>query len=629
MFSLSEPQEDNLWLFDHYTKNVASFNVKKYEFRTYSIDVKINNAQYLNDTVYIFNTERGLYSFDFEKKKFYSSTILLNKFLKNINVKEIIDTKKDDYYVYSYKNGVPKLYKIYKIGNTLIVDSSIFNVFNIFSKVRFVDNNLWILTYGHFLRYNNLPIKKNINIEPVFYKILTKDGKLLYSYGQSLKEIKLDNKQNSLIVEFSLPSYIINGRAQFSYKLDINGKGDWSQWSMDTRVALLSLPSGKYTFYLKARDALGRESKLVSFSFSISPPFYKSFLAYVFYILIVVFLLYLIFKIRERSLIREKEKLEKKNAQKTYELEKQKQEISKQKENLKEVYEQLKEKDIELRRLIEELQLTNQKIVKLNKNITNGIEYSKRIQKSILSHQQILNDFFKEWFVFYEPKEFVSGDLYWAKVANKKLYIAVIDCTGHGIPAAFMNIFIYSLLNQLIYKGVSSTSDFLEKLRYEYIQIYSYGQIRKVSLDEGFDISLVSIDLATSVLEFSGVFNSLIVIQKNGKFIEIKGERFSITYMRELKPFTTKLYHLSDGDKLYMFTDGYYDQINPKTGHKYYRKNFYRFLQKIYALPMDSQYSILKEEFYSWRGHNIQLDDVLVLGLKIDMEYLKHNKKDE
>ena len=622
----AQPQGHFLWLIDEYSKDLIRVDVRKNKWRAYTAPVKINNGMYMGDSLYLFTSEKGLYSFDPIQGKFLESSCVLNKFFKNKYVNEIFSIGNNEFIAYSYNNEVSRLYRIKVNGDNVSVDSSIFNVVKSFYRVRVINRDVWILTFYNFVRYNlDAPIPDGQIRNPVIFRVYATNGKSLYSFPQPMAQLSLEisYKNNSLIVEYALPSYVVSGSPQFSYKLVKNGHGKWSQWTKDTKIRLLSLGEGRYTFYLKARDALGHESGIVSFSFHVRPPFYRSTVAYIVYFLIFIAVLFFLLKIREQKLKKEKEKLEKLVAQRTYEVQKQKQELQIQSENIRRINEMLQQRNSEANRLITQLQLANQKIVAQNKHIADSIEYAKRIQKSIFSHQEQIGNYFREWFVFYEPKDYVSGDFYWSETVGDKLFIAVADCTGHGIPGAFMSVLSYALLNQIVYKGVESTADLLEKLREEIIKMFLARKKESYVAREGLDIAVISIDLKTHELQFSGAFNPLIIIQHSGEFLEFKADRIPVGYMSQLKHFTYQTYQLQEGDKLYMFTDGFYDQINFKNNQKYYRKNFYEFLKKISPLPMNEQYEIIKTEFYTWRGDSIQVDDVLVLGLKVDLNLLK------
>ncbi len=621
-----EPQNHYIWLFDEYSTNVIRFDALTYKFNKYKAPVKINQGQYIDDSLYIFTSEKGLYSFDGMQGRFLQSSFILNNFFADKYLNEIFPIGHNQYVTYSYNNQVSTLYRVKVNNNKIVIDSSIFNIVKTFYRIRVIGRDVWILTYNDFVRYNlNSPPLPKYSLFPKIFKIYKPNGHIIYSYPQKLKHRlgTIKYPDNSIIIEFALPSYVASGSPQFSYRLVHNGYGKWSSWSSENKVQLLSLREGKYTFELRAHDALGRESNTVFLNFRIKPPFYRSLLAYLVYLLLFISILALFIKIRDKKLKRDKIRLKNIIAQKTHELEKQRQQIQIQNENIRTLKDTLQQRTEQVSSLISKIQIADQKIIVQNNHIADSIEYAKRIQKSILSRNEYLKRYFREWFVFFEPKEFVSGDFYWTEKIDAKLYIAVADCTGHALPGAFLSVLSYSLLNQIILKGVTSTADLLEKLRNELIKIFTPSQDDDFMNREGMDIALISIDLKSHELEFSGAYNPLVIIHSSGELIEMKGDRMYVGYMPELKHFTVQKYKIHNGDKFYMFTDGYYDQINYKTNHKFYRKNFYALLQKIAPLPMTEQYQILKSEFYKWRGDALQVDDVLVMGLKLDLSLLK------
>lgn len=254
-----------------------------------------------------------------------------------------------------------------------------------------------------------------------------------------------------------------------------------------------------------------------------------------------------------------------------------------------------------------------------NKDITDSIKYAKKIQEAILPPDDLRMQLFSDSFVFYQPKDIVSGDFYWYTQKHNKKIFAAVDCTGHGVPGAFMSMIGNAFLNEIVNeKGVTTTSEILDMLKERVVEsLKQSGNENK----DGMDIALISIDDGTNTLEFSGANNPCWIITKN-ELIELKGDSQPIGYhLGLLKPFTSQAVQLQKGDCIYIFTDGYADQFggeNRKFGGKKFK---YRQLKdlflKINSLSMNEQNIQLKFTFENWKGELEQVDDVCVIGIRV------------
>ncbi len=255
---------------------------------------------------------------------------------------------------------------------------------------------------------------------------------------------------------------------------------------------------------------------------------------------------------------------------------------------------------------IKEMQLKNTELLA-------SITYAKRIQQSILADKYGLSVCLKESFIYYQPKDIVSGDLYWYFKKENKLYVAAVDCTGHGVPGALMSVVANGLLRNIIVKrNLSDPAQILFALDEE----LQSALISEGSAD-GMDIALCEIDLTTKKCKFSGAFRPLLLIREN-KITEYKGNKFPIgPYGGVEKHFTLHEIDLQTGDALYLFSDGYADQFGGDKNKKFNRKNFYEMLQSLQDMTMEEQASFLEYAHNNWRQDEPQTDDVLVIGLKI------------
>jgi len=265
-------------------------------------------------------------------------------------------------------------------------------------------------------------------------------------------------------------------------------------------------------------------------------------------------------------------------------------------------------------------------IVRLqNKKIEDSILYAKRIQSAILPPNRFIQHLLSEHFIFYKPRDIVSGDFYWTKQVDDKIYIAAADCTGHGVPGALMSMLGITFLNEIINKNPNiHANEILNELRIHIIsslrQTVSSGESR-----DGLDIALCIVDHKKKVLEYAGANNPLYLI-RDCELIETKADRMPIGIHRRAKEsFQNHVIELKKGDLIYIFSDGYVDQFGGEHGRKFLSSNFKELLIQNCSKPLNEQRYILEKSFDEWKGERKQLDDILIIGFKIafDKEEIK------
>ncbi len=308
-------------------------------------------------------------------------------------------------------------------------------------------------------------------------------------------------------------------------------------------------------------------------------------------ILIIVVLL--VFVLRTNKKVRERnDLLHKKNST----IEQQKEEILVQRDHLAE-----KNEFIELQ----------------NKQIGDSIVYARQIQESLLPGKTMMDRSLQNYFIFYRPKDVVSGDFYWAHQQNDKTYIAVGDCTGHGVPGAFMSVLSISLLNEIV-KGanISTPAEILNAMR-ELIISSLKQRGENMRGKDGLELGLCVIDHVNRKLSFSGAKRPLIRVTQN-ELQEFKPNKMPLSAYINMQPFTQQEIEYQDGDLFYMFSDGFQDQFHGSTNKKYTKNRFFELLKKASALNMQDQEKLLENEFMQWKQSEEQIDDVIVLGFKSD-----------
>lgn len=259
-----------------------------------------------------------------------------------------------------------------------------------------------------------------------------------------------------------------------------------------------------------------------------------------------------------------------------------------------------------------------------NKEITDSINYAKRLQNAILTTDKIMKSIFEESFVLYKPKDIVSGDFYWMfhtedKKSNKNIFIiTAADCTGHGVPGAFMSMLNSTLLNQTAYNpSINTPADALNFLNAE-LPKNLRSSSESETINDGMDIAFCLIDLHKLTLKFAGANNPCWVI-RNAELIELKPTKQAITASTgyDKKTFVDQDFQLQKGDSVYLFTDGYADQFGGPKGKKFKYKTLSDLLINIREKTFSEQKDILERTFNDWKGGLEQVDDVLILGFKI------------
>lgn len=282
-------------------------------------------------------------------------------------------------------------------------------------------------------------------------------------------------------------------------------------------------------------------------------------------------------------------------------------------EELQESYRGLENK---VKERIKEIEHQKKIIEEIQKEIVDSINYAKRIQYSLLAHKDFLEEELKEHFVFFHPKDIVSGDFYWAastgSATNRKFYIAACDSIGHSVPGAFMSLLNIGYLNEAIKeKGIEKPNEVLNFVRQRLID-----NISKEGQKDGFDGILLCIDQQTKKLSYAAANNAPLIVRKDG-YEELDADRMPVGMGERKENF--KLYEINyeKGDVLYLYTHGYADQFGGPKGKKYKYRPLNEMLQKISVDTMDTQITALTGEFENWRGELEQVDDVLVIGIRL------------
>jgi ligand-binding sensor domain-containing protein/serine phosphatase RsbU (regulator of sigma subunit) len=404
------------------------------------------------------------------------------------------------------------------------------------------------------------------------------DMRVNYVRRKMIPGMKLNYNERSILFDYY--SICLNNPDVVRYKVKLEGADEgWRPVTDQTRAIYSALPPGKYTFMVIACNSQGVwNSSPVTFHFIIKPPFYFTWWFILIMVILAMIFVVSYINIREQNLKREKIILEQKVKERTAEV-------------------------VQKSREIEEK----------NRDITASIRYAERIQGAMLPRE----DTFKDTFVLFMPKDIVSGDFYWMYGNGDWHFLAVADCTGHGVPGAFMSIIGHNSLNKIVREyGLTRPSAIIDQLNVEVMK--SLLQRHEKAVNDGMDIALIAFNVKSFTVEFAGAYNPLYVVRE-GEVIVYKGDRFPIgmSTMDEKRTFTNHQVDIRSGDMLYMCSDGYADQFGSAAGKKFKTVNIKKLLSHIWHLPVQEQKEALEKTILEWKGDLGQTDDILFIGTRI------------
>ena len=477
------------------------------------------------------------------------------------------------------------------------------------------DGNLWFGTIQGAIKLNTKAINENL-LEPITFitrlRVNLEDRKLT-------DNLTLNYREKSITIDYN--SICLTNPEQVYYQVMLEGADeDWRPLTQQTFATYSPLPPGKYTFKVKASNNNDIWNKTpVTYSFEITPPLWQR-TWFVLSCVILVFVLVVTFiKYREKQLLKEKQLLEVKVKERT-----------------------------------EEVVQKSAEIEQKNKDIIDSITYAKRIQDSILPSDEAFTHGLKDTFVLFNPKDIVSGDFYWlyaapsnspeggetpfpsGRVGDGLVLFAAVDCTGHGVPGAFMSIVGYNLLDKIVGEyGITKPSEILDRLN-KGVEETLRKEVEKLDIKDGMDITLCAFDKKTQTLEFAGAYNPLYIVSTNTlfdfdvelipdmvsdeglKLYEMKVDRFPIgSFSDNQQLYQNHSVKLSKGDTVYLFSDGFADQFGGPQGKKFRYKQFKQLFLSINDKSMDEQKLILETTLSDWKGSMEQIDDVIVIGTRL------------
>lgn len=448
-----------------------------------------------------------------------------------------------------------------------------------FNQNAFFKNSKGEMFFGGVNGFNHFVPEKivdNSYIPPVFitsFKIFGKekyfDTSIFYT-----KHIELTYRENFISFEFAALDYLLPEKNLYSYKME-GLEENWSEPSTRNYISYSDLAGGEYTFMVRAsnNDGVWNDTG-IRIHVVVIPPFYKTKWFYSLCAFIIILLIFVFIRLRISSIKKEKKILEEKVNERTKEL------------------------------------------AEKNRDIMSSIEYAKRIQLAILPERKVIFNHFPEAFIFYQPKDIVSGDFYWFGVVDGKKIIAVVDCTGHGVPGAFMSMIGHNLLNQIILENkIIDPAQILTELNI-HVKTALKQENKEQDSRDGMDVALCVVDDKNHELQFAGAFRPIYIL-KNSSLEKIEGDKSPIGgALIENPKFITHKRKLNYGDSFFIHSDGIVDQFGGPKAKKFMGKNLQALLVQNSEMHMQDLKSLLIDRFYEWMGDLEQVDDVLIIGVR-------------
>ncbi len=560
----------------------------------------------------LFGTRNGFYRYDY-----FRDTIVRDTFYNHIlppgrNLIMAFHQDRDGDYWFSFENAQSEWTELLATRENdqleVIEEKSFQRLANASVDVFYSDpgNKVWFGKSNKLYHFSkDFSRKDSMSFRALIRSVTIGTDSLIYN-GSSFMEDhdrairpQISYKLNNMRFTWAAPFFEQEEEVEFSYRLS-GFKEDWSAWSKVPFKEFTNLPYGSYSLVIKARNVYGTESIPALWSFTILRPWYARFYAFVIYLIVAGLLVFVIIKLYTRRLKQENLRLEAVIQERTAEIRKQKEEL------------------------------------------TDSIEYASRIQHALLPSQLMLDQHRIEHFILFKPRDIVSGDFYWIGTRNEKLVVVAADCTGHGVPGAFMSMLGMTFLDEIVIKSeITSTHQILEELREHVITALKQTGKGFDESKDGMDLALVTIDLKNQEFQFSGAYNPMYLVRKlkrseltrlnkelelnvprgsiyNKSHLlqQIRADQMPIGISEKKLPFHSSQYK-NEGYNIYMFTDGFLDQFGGPKGKKFMSKNFKKLILELQSVPLREQGAAMEKVLTDWMGNISQIDDILVMGLRI------------
>lgn len=569
--SLYEDIDGNLWI-GTFGGGIVFFNTKEHRFTAYREDEGlandvVNGIQPDSKGNLWISTNKGLSKFNLEKKTF-----------KNFDTEDGLQS-------YEFRKGAS-----FRTINGEVLFGGI-NGFNFFHPDSIHDNpyipeivftDFQIFNKPVIVRATNSPLQKPISVS---------------------EELILSYKHSVFTIEFSALNFTLPRKNQYAYILEGFEK-EWNHVGAQRKATYTNLDPGTYTFKVKAsnNDLLWNPEE-TTLRITITPPFWKTWWFIALSILLFILTIAGFITIRINRIRKQKDELEKQVVERTLKISIQNEELETQSNILKAANLSIHEKE--------------QKLHDLYTEMKDSIRAAEAIQKHMLPSDEWDKTLGVESFVLFKPKDVVSGDFYWCGTKNNLRIFAAVDCTGHGVSGAFMAINAHHLLNKVIFEQGENinAAEILDKLNEAVIKEV-YQPKSNTELHYGMELAICILDEDNKKLQFAGA-NFPLYLLRDGEILITKGDRVSIGGGKGVR-FTNHEFELQEDDMIYVFSDGYADQIGGESGsQKLMYPRFRNLLATLGHHDVTHQAEILEKELELWKGSEEQIDDILVIGVKI------------
>ena len=612
IFCIIEDKNNDIWAgTEHGVLKLEKGNVTYFNDKNNFISRRISSAAIDGNKNLWFGTEEGLYSYDYKSFSKISQRNGLSSnniwFIQTDNNNRLIiglNTGIDMLNLTSYYNKKISIQHFGKDDGLLSLE----NNFNASYKDK--DGRILIGTISGLEIYDPKFDKKNsieaitsINQVKLFFgqEDILKYSKGVDSTSLLPKTLLLPFNKNHVTFQFIGISLTAPEKVMYQYKLEGLANDDWTPPTSKTEATYSSLPPGQYKFLVKAMNNDGLwNTEPVTYEFTISPPWYNTWWFYTICVITLISGIWLYNFIHTKKLIADKQKLEKTVDERTHELREEKEKV-----------ESINKEVIEQKTIIEHH----------NIEIMDSIKYAKNIQEALLPSLSEIGSLFTESFVLYMPKDIVSGDFYWFAKQGDTRFIAAVDCTGHGVPGAFMSIVGNTLLNEIVNeKKITAPGDILLEL-HKGVKIALNQNAKEFERRDGMDITLCAFNSNSNEIQYAGANRPLWIYRKDKNYeLEIiKATKSPIggLELEESRVYQNHIVNVNEGDCLYLFSDGYADQFGGPKGKKFMLTNLQKILLENVQKPMNVQKENLTNAFMDWKIDAEQIDDVLVIGIKI------------
>lgn len=454
--------------------------------------------------------------------------------------------------------------------------------------------NIWIPTFDGVAKINPSKVYRNSYSPPVHINAMQVDNSPMDILR---KPVLVSPGAHRIVFEFSGLSMIAPEKVQFRYKIQGYDQ-NWIEDTYERRAIYTNLPHGEYIFKVIATNNDGMwNTEGASLRFTIEPAFTETWVFYFLVLLISGLLIAATVKIRMQRVNKRNLALQAEVMHRTRELSNSNREIT---------------------------QKTAQLSTALKK-MTDSVRYAQKIQQAILGNTEQITRNFREGFILLKPRDIVSGDFYWYGHKFGKKIIIAADCTGHGVPGAFMTVMGNDMLNEIVnHNGITEPAAILRELDRMILETLTHEQhsenegMRRKHINDGMDMAILAINDDDLEFEFAGAKNPLYIVRE-GKLLSLKGSKYPIGghAHKHDKLFESQKYKLRRKDMFYLFSDGYQDQFGGAEDRKFMKKRFRETIESISKLPMKEQKEFLENTFYQWKGDKKQTDDILIIGLKV------------